>query len=290
MHTDENKNDIINEEETVASTESAPVDEECTPDQEQSTEEVKSNDDEVSLEETQETEEVEEESVSSENDSSKVTEDADSGEGQGEPEENNSIKNDKREVKEEGSPAASELEVTQSGKGMSWYVVHSLSGQEQKVKNSMDSRIKPEEMTEFISQILIPTENVSEVKSGKKRVSSRKFYPGYVLVNMIFNDDTWYFIKETPGVIGFIGAGKPVPLRDDEVNAVVTQVEEKKEKVKPKILFEIGEIVKVKEGPFINFTGSIEEINPDRGRLRVMVLIFGRATPVELEYWQVEKT
>ncbi len=177
-----------------------------------------------------------------------------------------------------------------SNPDMKWYVVHTLSGQEQKVKESMDSRIQSEEMGSSIGMVLVPTENVSEVKSGKKRVSTRKFFPGYILVQMIINDDSWYFIKETPGVIGFIGSGKPVPLSDDEVGAILSQIEEKKEKVKPKVLFDIGVTVKVTEGPFVNFTGVIDEINPERGKLKVSVSIFGRATPVELEYWQVEKT
>lgn len=173
---------------------------------------------------------------------------------------------------------------------LKWYVVHSLSGQEAKVKETMEGRIQAEEMGSLIAQVLVPTENVSEVKSGKKRVSTRKFYPGYILVQMILNDDSWYFIRNTPGVIGFIGSGKPVPLTEEEVGAILSQIEEKKEKVKPKVMFEIGETVKVTEGPFVNFTGTIDEINPERGKLKVSVSIFGRATPVELEYWQVEKT
>jgi transcriptional antiterminator NusG len=173
---------------------------------------------------------------------------------------------------------------------MKWYVVHSLSGQEGKVKETIEGRVQAEEMGSLVAQVLVPTENVSEVKSGKKRVSTRKFYPGYILVQMILNDDSWYFIRNTPGVIGFIGSGKPVPLTDEEVGAILSQIEEKKEKVKPKVMFDIGETVKVTEGPFVNFTGTIDEINPERGKLKVSVSIFGRATPVELEYWQVEKT
>lgn len=170
-----------------------------------------------------------------------------------------------------------------------WYVVHTLSGQEKKVKEIMESKLGAEEMTEYISQILIPTENVSEVKGGKKTITTRKFYPGYILVEMALTDESWYYVKNVPGVIGFVGAGSPVPLRDKEVQEILSQIEEKKEKVKPKVLFEKGEAVKVNDGPFVNFTGVIDEVNPDKGKLKVMVSIFGRATPVELEYWQVER-
>ncbi len=171
-----------------------------------------------------------------------------------------------------------------------WYVVHTLSGQENKVKESMESRLQSEEMTDSVFQVLIPTENVSEVKSGKKTVTTRKFFPGYVLVNMILNEKSWYFIRDTSGVIGFIGTGKPVPLQEHEVNEILSQIEEKKEKVKPKVMFDVGENVKVNDGPFVNFTGTVEEVNPDRGKLKVVVSIFGRATPIELEYWQVERS
>lgn len=170
-----------------------------------------------------------------------------------------------------------------------WYVVHTLSGQEQKVKDTLESKIRTDEMGDYVSQILIPTENVSEVKAGKKTISKRKFFPGYVLVEMNLTDEVWYFIKNTPGVIGFVGSGKPVPLMEKEVREILSQIEEKKEKVKPKVLFDKGETVKVNDGPFVNFSGVIDEINPDKGKLKVMVSIFGRATPVELEYWQVER-
>ncbi len=170
-----------------------------------------------------------------------------------------------------------------------WYVIHTLSGQEQKVKDTLESKIRTDEMGDFVEQILIPTENVSEVKAGKKTISKRKFFPGYVLAKMTLTDEAWYFVKGTPGVIGFVGSGKPVCLQDKEVAEILSQIEEKKEKVKPKVLFEKGETVKVNDGPFVNFSGVIDEINPDKGKLKVMVSIFGRATPVELEYWQVER-
>jgi transcriptional antiterminator NusG len=171
-----------------------------------------------------------------------------------------------------------------------WYVVHTMSGQERKVKANLEARIEAEEMGEFISRVLIPTENVSEVKAGKKRISTRLFYPGYILVEMEMADRTWHFVRQTGGVLGFLGDKDPIPLLNEEVQEVLGQIEDKKEKVKPKVMFEVGETVKVTEGPFVNFNGVIEESNPEKGKLRVMVTIFGRSTPVELEYWQVERT
>jgi transcriptional antiterminator NusG len=170
-----------------------------------------------------------------------------------------------------------------------WYVVHTLSGQEYKVKEMLESRIKSHEMEALIFQVLIPSEKVAEVKGGKKTISARKFFPGYLLVEMVRTDETYYLVRQTPGVIGFIGSGSPIPLREHEIKDVLSQIEVKREKVKPKVLFEIGETVKVTDGPFINFNGTIDEVNPDRGKLKVLVAIFGRSTPVELEYWQVEK-
>lgn len=170
-----------------------------------------------------------------------------------------------------------------------WYVVHTLSGQEYKVKEMLESRIKSHEMEGLVFQVLIPSEKVAEVKAGKKTITARKFFPGYLLVEMIRTDETYYLVRQTPGVIGFIGSGGPVPLQEHEIKDVLSQIEVKKEKVKPKILFDVGETVKVTDGPFINFNGVIDEINPDRGKLKVLVSIFGRSTPVELEYWQVEK-
>ncbi len=170
-----------------------------------------------------------------------------------------------------------------------WYVVHVLSGHEKKVQESLEKRIKTEGMTEKISTVLIPTEKVSEVKSGKKTIVARKFFPGYILVNMEMDENTYYVVKDTPGIIGFIGSGTPVPLHEDEINDIIAQIEAKKEKVKPKVDFEKGEAVKIKDGPFVSLDGIVEDIDPDRGKLKIMVTIFGRATPVELEYWQVEK-
>ena len=171
-----------------------------------------------------------------------------------------------------------------------WYVIHALTGQEEKVKANILSRLELSNLKDKVSQVLIPTEVVAEVKSGKKRISERKFFPGYVLVEMELTDESWYLIKNTPGVTGFISSGdKPTPLLNDEVEHILKQSEEKKEKPMPKVTFNQGESVRIKEGPFTNFNGTIEELNPARGKLKVSVMIFGRSTPVELEYWQVER-
>lgn len=180
---------------------------------------------------------------------------------------------------------------------MEWYVLHTLTGQEYKVQESIRRRIKQEEMTELVGDVVIPTEKVSEVKKGVKSTTTRKFFPGYVLVNMALYDEqkqlrekAWYFIRETQGIIGFVGGERPVPLRPEEVDVIFHQVEEKKESVKPKVNFEPGETVKITDGPFLNFSGTVEEVDPDRGKLKVSVAIFGRSAPVELEYWQVERS
>ncbi len=177
-----------------------------------------------------------------------------------------------------------------------WFVLHTLSGKEGKVRENITRRAKIEELEEYVGDILIPTEKVSEVKHGKKTTTTRKFYPGYVLLNIHLYDanrqlveKSWYFIQDTPGVIGFVGGDRPVPLREEEVNGIMAQIEEKKEKVKPKVNFEVGETVKINDGPFLNFNAVIEEIDPERGKLKVSVSIFGRSAPVELEYWQVER-
>jgi len=171
-----------------------------------------------------------------------------------------------------------------------WYVIHTQTGQEDKVRTTLSHRKDTEPAGQFISQVLIPTERVSEIRDGKKRITERKFFPGYVLVEMALNEQTWHLVRTTQGVTGFIGAGRqPVALSEDEVKQILRQTEERQEKPSPKVIFEKGESVRVIEGPFTNFAGVIEEVNPDRGKLKVMVSIFGRATPVELEYWQVEK-
>ena len=171
-----------------------------------------------------------------------------------------------------------------------WYVIHTQTGIEAKVKSNLENRAQLSGMADKIQKVLIPTEKVSEVKEGKKRISERKFFPGYILVQMELTDESWYLVKNTSGITGFVGSGRnPIPLSEDEVNKILMQQEEKTSKPKPKVEFTEGESVRVKEGAFANFNGTIEEVNPNRGKLKVMVAIFGRSTPVELEYWQVEK-
>jgi len=177
-----------------------------------------------------------------------------------------------------------------------WFVLHALSGQENKVKQNMEKRLQIEEVEEYINEILIPTEQVSEVRDGKKYEITRKFFPGYVMVHMALRDEdgnlnekVWHFTQSTPGVIGFVGGENPPPLTPQEVEQMLNQVQEKAERVTPKIDFELGETIKINDGPFMNFNGEVEEIDPEHGKLKVSVSIFGRATPVELEYWQVEK-
>lgn len=177
-----------------------------------------------------------------------------------------------------------------------WFILHALSGHELKVQKNIASRVQQEGMEDIIGEVLIPTERVSEVKQGKKTTVNRKFFPGYVLINIClydegntFNERAWYFIQNTPGVIGFLGGDRPVPMSAAEVDSIVHQIEEKKETVAPKVMFEPGEMVKITDGPFLNFSGAIEEVDPERGKLKIAVSIFGRSAPVELEYWQIER-
>ena len=171
-----------------------------------------------------------------------------------------------------------------------WYVIHTQTGFEGRVKSSLETRADAAGLKQYLSQVLIPTEKVSEVKEGKKKISERKFFPGYILVEMVLNDESWYLVKNTPGITGFVGSGnRPIPLRESDIDGILRQQEEKTSKPKPKVEFTSGESVRVKEGAFANFNGVIDEINPNKGKLKVMVTIFGRATPVELEYWQGEK-
>ena len=171
-----------------------------------------------------------------------------------------------------------------------WYIVHTYSGFEAKVKESLRQRAEAMGMAEVIEDILIPTEEVVEVRDGKKTKSTRKFFPGYVLVRMEMSDEAWHVVKNTPRVTGFVGTGnKPVPLSDEEVDRIIKQVSVAAKKPKPKLEYRIGENVKIMDGPFSNFTGQVEEVNDDRSTLKVMVTIFGRSTPVELDFLQVEK-
>ena len=177
-----------------------------------------------------------------------------------------------------------------------WFVIHTLSGQEQKVKDSIEKRLKAEEMGEYIHEVLVPMERVAEVRNGKKTVTSRKLYPGYVFIHMLLLDENqrvierpWYFIRDTPGIIGFVGGDRPSATPSEEIETIKAQMSDSEDHEKPKVNFEVGETVKINDGPFLNFSGVIEEIEPDRGKLKVTVNIFGRNTPVELEYWQVEK-
>jgi len=173
-----------------------------------------------------------------------------------------------------------------------WYVVHAYSGYEKKVATALKERIDLYGMEDRFGDVLVPTEEVVEMKNGQKRKSERKFFPGYVLVQMELDDDTWHLVKETPRVMGFIGgkADAPAPITDSEAQAILRRVEDGTEKPRPKTLFEPGEMVRVVDGPFNDFNGVVEEVNYEKSRLNVAVLIFGRSTPVELEFSQVEKT
>lgn len=173
---------------------------------------------------------------------------------------------------------------------MKWYVIHTYSSFENKVKASIESRAEALGLKDRIGEILIPSEDVVEMKKGEKKISSRKFYPGYLLACMEMSDEVWYFIKSIPKVTGFVGPGtKPTPLSEEEVEHILRQVTVGAEKPTPKVLFAKGEHIRVVEGPFANFTGVVEEVKPDRGKLKVMVTIFGRQTPLELDFLQVEK-
>ncbi len=172
-----------------------------------------------------------------------------------------------------------------------WYVVHAYSGFEKQVKRHLEDRINRFGMQEKFGDILVPTEEVVEMKGGRQRRSERKFFPGYVLVHMEMDDDTWHLVKETPKVLGFIGgtSDRPAPITDKEAEQILQRVQEGTEKPRPKVLFEPGEAVRVIDGPFNDFNGVVEEVNYEKNRLRVNVYIFGRTTPVELEFSQVEK-
>ncbi len=174
---------------------------------------------------------------------------------------------------------------------MHWYVVQARSGYERKVLDALHERIKQQGLTEKFGQIIVPTEEVIEIRQGRKRKTARKFYPGYVLVEMDMDEDSWYLVQKTPGVIKFIGgtSDKPVPLSVKEVDKILQRMQEGVDKPRPKVLFEVGEVVRVVDGPFADFNGEVEEVNYEKNRMRVSVIIFGRSTPVELEFGQVKK-
>jgi transcriptional antiterminator NusG len=176
--------------------------------------------------------------------------------------------------------------------GKRWYVVHTYSGYEQKAKAALEERVRALKMDQKIGEIVVPVERVQELgKGGQRKVSSRKFFPGYIFVNMELDDETWHVIKNTPKVTGFVGhSTTPPEVPESEVNAIRQQMEEGALRPKPKMLFEVGESVKVVDGPFQDFNGTVEEVRPEKGKVRVLISIFGRATPVELDFVQVEKS
>ena len=176
--------------------------------------------------------------------------------------------------------------------GMRWYVVHAYSGMEKAAERNIIERVQRAEMQHKFGRILVPTEEVVEVKNGVKRTTERKFFPGYVLVEMVMDDETWHLVKHTNKVTGFVGGAKnrPAPISEAEVLKIVSQMQQGTDKPRHKVEFEVGEYVRVKDGPFTDFNGTVEEVNYERNKLRVSVTIFGRATPVELEFGQVEKT
>jgi len=172
-----------------------------------------------------------------------------------------------------------------------WYVIQAYSGYEMYVMRALKKRIEVVGAEELFGEILVPKEQVMEMHKGQKRTSERKYFPGYVLINMVMNDETWHLVRSIPKVLGFVGgvSGKPAPISNKEVDEILSRVEVGADKPKPKIVYEVGEVVRVTDGPFADFNGVIEEVNYEKSRLRVAVLIFGRSTPVELEFGQVEK-
>jgi len=179
-----------------------------------------------------------------------------------------------------------------SNPDLRWYVVHAYSGMEKAVERNITERINRAGMQHKFGRILVPTEEVVELKNGQKRTTERRFFPGYVLVEMVMDDETWHLVKHTSKVTGFVGGAKnrPAPISEDDVQKIVSQMQEGSEKPRHKVEFVVGEYVRVKDGPFTDFNGTVEEVNYEKNKLRVSVTIFGRATPVELEFSQVEKT
>jgi len=203
------------------------------------------------------------------------------------------IMTDEVETTEESLPSATQTLATPSANpDLRWYVVHAYSGMEKTVERNIIERINRSGMQSKFGRVLVPVEEVVEIKNGQKRTTERKFFPGYVLVEMIMDDDTWHLIKHTNKVTGFVGGGKmrPSPISEAEVMKIVNQMQEGTDKPRHKVEFVVGEYVRVKEGPFADFNGTVEEVNYEKSKVRVAVTIFGRATPVELEFSQVEKT
>jgi transcription termination/antitermination protein NusG len=197
-----------------------------------------------------------------------------------------------KENMDAGTPAEAATTVAEQPRNpnMKWYIIHSYSGFERKVKESLESRVRAFGLEDKIGKVLIPTESVTEVRGGKKYTVERMFYPGYVLVEMDMDDHVWHVVKSTPRVTGFVGTGQqPTPLSEEEVQHIVYKAGESKDRPKLKVKFEKGETVRIGEGPFATFTGIVDDVNEDRETLKVMVTIFGRSTPVELEFKQVEK-
>jgi transcription termination/antitermination protein NusG len=190
------------------------------------------------------------------------------------------------------TPAAAEPMAPSANPDLRWYVVHAYSGMEKTVERNIQDRINQAGMQSKFGRILVPMEEVVEIKNGQKRTTERKFFPGYVLVEMIMDDESWHLVKHTNKVTGFVGGAKnrPAPISEAEVMKIVNQMQEGTEKPRHKVEFEVGEYVRVKDGPFTDFNGTVEEVNYEKNKVRVAVTIFGRATPVELEFSQVEKT
>lgn len=171
-----------------------------------------------------------------------------------------------------------------------WYVIHTQTGSENKAKAGLEKRIKTTMLEKYIDEVIIPTEQVAEIRGGKKRITERKFFPGYIIIKMEMNKESWYLVKSTPGITGFIGPGRrPTSISKAEVDAILRRTEDAETKPTPKTVFEVDESIKIAQGPFVNFNGVVMEVYPERGKLKVSVSIFGRSTLVELEYWQVEK-
>lgn len=191
---------------------------------------------------------------------------------------------------EDRSGTATERIGSAAGETLRWYVVHTYSGYEQKAKLALKERIRQQRMEAQFAEVLIPSENVIELVRGEKKTTSRKFFPGYMLVKMVLNENTWHLVKSTPKITGFVGnAVNPPAVPEEEVLRITNQMTEGTLKPRPKVQFEEGESVRVIDGPFVNFNGVVEEVKPDKGKLRVLVSIFGRSTPVELDFVQVEK-